>query len=93
MVEAMPDEAIKHQIEICKSKIDTESFGPCVMDLFNMLPENERAEIEKIDGVCKVSESYVNRFINNVLITVEFVTTKTYNHKLLLSEILKRAES
>ena len=88
----MLDEAIKHQIEICKSEIDTESFGPCVMDLFNMLPENTRGEIEKVDGVCKITESYVNRFINNVLITVEFVTTKTYNHKLLFSEILKRLE-
>ena len=88
----MPDEAIKHQIETCKSKIDTESFGPCVMDLFNMLPENIRDEIEKIDGVCKITESYMNRFINNVLITVEFMTTKTYDHKLLFSEILKRLE-
>jgi hypothetical protein len=88
----MPDEAIKRQIEVCNSNIDTENFGPCVMDLFNMLPEDMRTEIEKVEGVCKLSESYVNRFINNVLITVEFVTTKTYDHQVLYSEILKRIE-
>ena len=88
----MPDKAITYQIEICISRIDTEDFGPCVMDLFNILPESTKVEIEKIDGVFKITESYVNRFINNVLITVEFVTTKTYNHKLLFSEILKRLE-
>jgi hypothetical protein len=88
----MPDEAIRHQIEACNSSINTENFGPCVMDLFNMLPENLRSEIEKVDGVCKESESYINRFINNVLITVEFVTTKTYDHQILYSEILKRID-
>ena len=88
----MLDEDIKHQIAICNSEIGTESFEQCVMDLFNMLPENKRAEIEKIDGVCRITESYVNRFINNVLITVEFVTTKTYDHKLLYSEILNKIE-
>lgn len=62
------------------------------MELFNMLPEETRSEIEKMEGVCKISESYVNRFINNVLIAVEFVTTKTYDHKLLFSEILKRID-
>jgi len=39
-----------------------------------------------------LSESYVNRFINNVFITVEFVATKTYDHQVLYSEILKRIE-
>ncbi len=62
------------------------------MDLFNMLPEDMRTEIEKVEGVCKLSESYVNRFINNVLITVEFVTTKTYDHQVLYSKILKKIE-
>ena len=88
----MPDEAVKRQIETCKSKIGVDGFTPCIMDLFNMLPEETRTEIEKIEGVCRVSENYVNRFINNVLITVEFVTTKTYDHKALYYEILKRIE-
>jgi hypothetical protein len=57
-----------------------------------MLPEDMRSEIEKVEGVCKESSSYVNRFINNVLITVEFETTKTYDHKALYSEILKRID-
>ena len=88
----MSDESVKHQIETCKSKIGTDGFASCVMDLFNMLPEETRVEIEKVEGVCKLSENYVNRFINNVLITVEFVTTKTYDHKVLYSEILKSIE-
>jgi hypothetical protein len=88
----MSDEAVKRQIEICRSKIGADGFAPCVMDLYNMLPEEIRTEIEKVEGVCKISENYVNRFINNVLITVEFVTTKTYDHKALYSEILKRIE-
>jgi hypothetical protein len=75
----MPNEAIKRQIELCNLKMGTENFGPCVMDIFNMLPEEMRSEIENMEGVCKISESYVNHFINNVIITVEFVITKTYN--------------
>ena len=88
----MLDEAIKRQIELCYSKKDTEEFAICVMDLFNMLPEEIRSEIEEVNGVCKVTENYVNRFINNVLITVEFVTMKSYDHNLLLTAIKKKVE-
>jgi hypothetical protein len=88
----MPDEGIKRQIESCESIIGTENFGLSVMDLFNILPDEMRTEIEKVEGVCKITESYVNHFINNVLISVEFVTTKTYDQKLLFSEIQKRVE-
>jgi hypothetical protein len=87
----MPEETIRRQINACNSNLGTETFDSSVIDLFNMLPEEMRSEIEKVEGVCKLSESYVNRFINNVLVTVEFVTTKTFDHNLLFSEILKRA--
>jgi hypothetical protein len=57
-----------------------------------MLPADTRSEIEKVDGVYKETESYVNRFINNVLITVEFVTTRALDHDALYSAILARVE-
>jgi hypothetical protein len=88
----MSDEEIKRQIEACESNRNAEKFALSVDALFNMLPADTRSEIEKVDGVYKETESYVNRFINNVLITVEFVTTRALDHDALYSAILARVE-
>jgi hypothetical protein len=88
----MSDEEIKRQIEACESNRNAEKFAPSVDALFNMLPADTRSEIEKVDGVYKETESYVNRFINNVLITVEFVTTRALDHDALYSAIIARVE-
>ena len=88
----MSDEEIKRQIEACESNRNAEKFAPSVDALFNMLPADTRSEIEKVDRVYKETESYVNRFINNVLITVEFVTTRALDHDALYSAILAGVE-
>jgi hypothetical protein len=86
----MSDEALKRQIELCNSSINTENFTPAVDALLNMLPAEMRSEIENVDGVYKESQLYVPRFINNVVITMEFVTIKTLDHDALYSVILDR---
>jgi hypothetical protein len=51
----MSDEALKRQIELCNSSINTENFTPAVDALLNMLPAEMRSEIENVDGVYKES--------------------------------------
>jgi hypothetical protein len=85
----MSDDAIRRQIEACEVARGTEGFAPAVDALFNMLPPDMRSEIERVPGVYKEEESYVNRFINMVLISVEFVTTRTLDHDALYSAILE----
>ncbi len=85
----MSDDAVKQQIEVCEAAKGTGDFAPSVDALFNMLPAETRSEIEKAEGVYKEQESYVNRFINMVLISVEFVTTRTLDHEALYLAILE----
>lgn len=86
----MSDDAVKRQIEVCETARGTEGFVPAVDALFNMLPPETRSEIEKVPGVYKEEESYENRFINMVLISVEFVTTKKLDHEALYAAILEK---
>jgi len=48
--------------------------------------------VEADESVYKLSEGYANRFINNVLITVEFVTVKTFDHETLFAAIKSRLD-
>jgi hypothetical protein len=57
-----------------------------------MLPAETRAEIEAVEGVYKDEETYVNRFINMVLITVEFVKVRTLDHEAAFTAILARVK-
>ncbi|MDP2899476.1 MAG: hypothetical protein Q8O47_00710 [Candidatus Bathyarchaeota archaeon] len=86
----MSDDAVKRQIEACEAAKGTGDFAPAVDALFNLMPPETRAEIEKVPGVYKEEESYVNRFINMVLISVEFVTTKKLDHVAMYSAILEK---
>jgi hypothetical protein len=88
----MSDDAIRRQIEVCEASRGTGDFAPAVDALFDILSPDVRSEIEKVDGVYKEEESYVNRFINMVLISVEFVTTRTLNHEALYAAILEKLE-
>ena len=86
----MSEDTLKRRIEVCEAAKGTEDFAPAVDALFNMLPPETRSEIEKVPGVYKEEESYVNRFINMVLISVEFVTTKKLDHEALYAAILEK---
>ncbi|MCX6649573.1 MAG: hypothetical protein NTV61_09355 [Candidatus Bathyarchaeota archaeon] len=88
----MSDDAIRRQVEVCEAAKGTKGFAPSVDALLNMLPPETRSEIEKMNGVYKETETYMNRFINMVLISVEFVTTRTLDHDALYSAILARIE-
>ena len=87
---AMSDEAIRRQIESCESTKGTDKFVYFVEALLNMLPEGIRAEVEKDPHIYKDEESYINRFINNALISVEFVTNKVVDPEALYSVILEK---
>ena len=86
----MSEDTLKRQIEVCEAAKGMEDFAHAVDALFNMLPPEMRSEIEKVPGVYKEEESYVNRFINMVLISVEFVTTKKLDHEALYAAILEK---
>lgn len=86
----MSDDAVKRQIEACEAARGTKDFVSAVDALFSILSPETRSEIEKVLGVYKEEESYVNRFINMVLISVEFVTTKKLDHEALYAAILEK---
>jgi len=86
----MPENPIEHKINLCEANRDTESFASSVEDLLNMLPPDVKFEVEKDDGIYKTTETYVNRFINNVIVSVEFVPVQTLDHEALYSAILSR---
>jgi hypothetical protein len=69
----------------------TEGFAQAVEALLDMLPPERRAEVEAVPGVYK-EEACVNRFINMVLITVEFVTVRTLDNEALYAAILAQVK-
>jgi hypothetical protein len=77
----MSGEEISTQITVCVAAKGTKGFAPAVETLLNMLPLETRTEVEAVDGVYNETETCVNRFINMVLITVEFVTIRTLDHE------------
>jgi hypothetical protein len=88
----MSDELIARQIEVCEAAKGTEGFTQAVEALRDMLPPETRAEVEAVHGVYKEEEACVNRFINMVLITVEFVTVRTLDHEALYAAILAQVK-
>jgi hypothetical protein len=86
----MSSEQLRAQIEICEAAKGMKGFDQAVEALLGMLPPETRAEVEAADGVYKEEETCVNRFINMVLITVEFVTVRTLDHETLYTAILTR---
>ncbi len=88
----MPDGAINKQVELCESTKGSDAFAANVETLLTMLPPRMRAGVEANEGVYKLSDGYVNRFINNVLITVEFTKVKTFDHEALLAAIKSRLD-
>ena len=88
----MSDGAIRKQVELCESTRGTDTFAVNVETLLTKLPPRLRARVEADESVYKLSEGYANRFINNVLITVEFVTVKTFDHETLFAAIKSRLD-
>lgn len=92
----MPDEAIQRQIEECESARGTDKFLYAVEALLKLLPKKMRDEINADPRIYKDEEAYVNRFINNVLITVEFTNNKVVDHEAMfavIQEKLKQADA
>jgi hypothetical protein len=86
----MDPEAVRRQIELCESTRGIEGFGENVETLLIMLPPMMRASIEADENVYKFSDGYINRFINNVLITVEFTKVRAFDHEALFAAIKRR---
>ncbi len=86
----MFDEEIRWQMGACEAARGTKDFAPSVEALLNMLPPETRSEVEKVEGVYVEKESYINRFINMVLISVEFTTVRTLDHEAALNAIKTR---
>ena len=84
----MSNEEISAQIGVCEAAKGTKDFAPAVVALLDMLPPETRTEVEAVEGVYKEDETYVNRFINMVLITVEFVKVRTLDHEAAFAAIL-----
>jgi hypothetical protein len=86
----MPDEAIRQQIKACESAKGTDKFLYAVEALLKLLPQKMRDEINADPRIYKDEESYVNRFINNVMISVEFVNNKVVDHEAMFTVILEK---
>ena len=87
----MSDEEIRRQISVCDAARGTKDFAPAVEELLAMLPSEIRSEVEGVEGVYKETEQYTNRFVNMVLVSVEFSTVRTLDHETALNEIRARA--
>lgn len=88
----MSGEEIRTQIAVCVAAKSTKDFAPAVEILLNMLPLDTRTEVEAVDGVYNQTETCVNRFINMVLITVEFVTIRTLDYEAAFAAIQARVK-
>jgi hypothetical protein len=86
------DDEIARQIDVCEAAKGTVDFAQAVEALRDMLPPEIRAEVEAVPSVYKEEEACVNRFINMVLITVEFVAVRTLDHEALYAAILARVK-
>lgn len=80
-------EEVRRQIGVCDSVRGTKGFAPAVEALLAMLPPETRTEVESTEGVYKETEQYTNRFINMVLVSVEFETVRTLDHEAALNII------
>ncbi len=58
--------------------------------MFRMLPMRIRGALENDECIYKIEDGCVNRFINNVLITVEFAPVKVIDYEILLTKIKER---
>ncbi len=83
----MADDRIKAQFARCEASRGTEGFVSEVDKLFRMLPMRMRGALENDERIYKVEDGCVNRFINNVLITVEFMPVKVIDYVALLDAI------
>jgi hypothetical protein len=86
----MPDEAIQRQIKECKAAKGTDKFLYAVEALLKLLPKTMRDEVNADSRIYKDEEGYVNRFINNVMISVEFVNNKVVDHEAMFAVILEK---
>ena len=87
----MSDEEIRRQISVCDAARGTKEFASNVEALLAMLSPEKRSEVEGTEGVYKETEQYTNRFVNMVLVSVEFSTVRTLDHEAALNEIRARA--
>jgi hypothetical protein len=86
----MPDESIQRQMKECDSAKGTDKFVFAVEALLKLLPKKMREEVQADPRVYKDEEAYVNRFINNVLITVEFTNNKVVDYEAMLVVIKEK---
>ena len=86
----MSDEEIRQQLGVCEAARGTKEFAPAVEALLAMLSPEKRSEVEGTEGVYKETEQYTNRFVNMVLVSVEFSTIRTLDHEAALNEIKAR---
>jgi hypothetical protein len=86
----MSGEEIRRQISVCDSAKGTKEFTPAVEELLAMLPSEMRSQVEGVEGVYTETEQYTNRFVNMVLISVEFSSVRTLNHEAALDAIKTR---
>jgi hypothetical protein len=92
----MPDEAIQRQIKECEAAKGTDKLQYAVEALLKLLPKKMRDEVNADSRIYKDEEAYINRFINNVLVTVEFTNNKVVDHEAMLAVIqekLKQADA
>lgn len=86
----MPDKAIERQIKECEAAKGTDKFQYAIEALLKLLPKKMRDEVNADSRIYKDEETYVNRFINNVLITVEFTNNKVVDHEAMLAVIKEK---
>ncbi len=88
----MSDEEIRRQLGVCEAARGTKEFAPAVEALLAMLPPDIRSEVENVEGVYKETEQYTNRFVNMVLVSVEFATVRTLDPEAALAAIKNRVD-
>ena len=86
----MSDEEIRRQLGLCEEARGTKEFASNVEALLAMLSPEKRSEVEGTEGVYKETEQYTNRFVNMVLVSVEFSTVRILNHMAALDAIKTR---
>jgi hypothetical protein len=86
----MPDEAIQQQIKACESAKGTDKFLYAVEALLKLLPKKMHEEVNSDPRIYKDEVAYINRFINNVLVTVEFTNNKVVDHDAMLAVIQEK---
>ncbi len=83
----MSGEVIRRRVKECEAARGTDKFVYAVEALLKTLPKKMREEVNADPRVYKDEEAYINRFINNALISVEFTNNKVVDHESMLAVI------